>query len=200
MNEYDEIYRDPAGPPWEIGGPQPALAAVLDAGIVRGPRVLDVGCGTGELAIALARRGYDVTGIDGSPVAIEKARANAARNGLTVRFEVQDATNLSLPDQYDAVFDSGLLHSLVRNDDAADAYLARLPDVAAPGATVFVLAVSVAAGLGWGLTEDYLRASFPAPDWTDTRVDDIEVAARSGGEDLALRGLLLRTLRRPAAT
>ena len=97
--DFDEIYRDAAdsgGPPWDIGGPQPALAALLDAG-VRGPKVLDVGCGTGDLAIALARRGHDVTAVDISRVAIDAARAKATAEGLAVRFEVQDATRLSLP-------------------------------------------------------------------------------------------------------
>jgi hypothetical protein len=49
-NDYDELHRDTAdsgGPPWDIGGPQPALAEVLDDG-VKGPKVLDVGCGTGD--------------------------------------------------------------------------------------------------------------------------------------------------------
>ncbi|MGY0007371.1 class I SAM-dependent methyltransferase [Micromonospora sp. I033] len=201
--DYDEVYRDTAhsgGPPWDIGGPQPALAAVLDGG-VRGPKVLDIGCGAGDLAVALARRGYQVTAVDISRVAIDQARAKVAGEGLTVHFEVQDATRLSLPSApFDSVFDSGLLHSLVRRGGgAADEYLAALPGLAAPGATVFVLAVSLADGHGWGVTEELLRAGFAEPDWVGTEVEEIDVAAETAGEQLSLPGFLLRTVRAPDA-
>jgi SAM-dependent methyltransferase len=197
--DYDALYRETAdsgGPPWDIGGPQPALAQVLDDGI-QGPKVLDVGCGTGDLAITLARRGYEVTAIDVSRVAIDIARAKATAEGLTVHFDVQDATDLSLPSvPFDSVFDSGLLHSLVRRGGAeADEYLAVLPDLAAPGATVFVLAVSRTAGHGWGVTEELLRAGFAEPQWADTQVKEIDVAAKADGRELALPGFLLRTVR-----
>jgi SAM-dependent methyltransferase len=190
---YDEIYRQ-GEPPWEIGGPQPALAEVLDRGFP-GRTVLDLGCGSGDLAIALARRGHEVTGVDISPVAIDQARAKAAAAGLTVRFEVQDATKLSLP-PFDAVFDSGLLHNLHREDESqAAAYLALLPGLAAPGATVIVLCVSSAAGQGWTVTEEFLRASFAEPTWERTEVGDIEVFAEVDGGSLRMPGFLLRTRR-----
>jgi 2-polyprenyl-3-methyl-5-hydroxy-6-metoxy-1,4-benzoquinol methylase len=189
IHDYDEVYRTQV-PPWEIGAPQPALAAVLD-GEVRGPKVLDAGCGTGELAIALARRGYDVTAVDISSVAIDAARAKAAAAGVAVHFEVQDATKLSLPAApFDSIFDSGLLHNLHRAAGAEE-FAALLPGLAAPGATVFILAISAAAGQGWGLTEEALRAWFPEPAWIGTRVEEIEVQAR----ELVHRGLLLRTVR-----
>jgi SAM-dependent methyltransferase len=201
--DYDAMYRDTseAGrPPWEIGEPQPALAAVLDEELP-GQRVLDIGCGSGELAIALARRGYEVTGIDFSPVAIDLARAKAADAGLAVRFEVGDATRLPAPAiPYDAVFDSGLLHSLHRNGgNAAGAYLTLLPRLITPGGVLFVLAVSVAAGYDWTLTEDSLRADFVDPAWADTRIDEIGVHAQSGGQQLLLPGFLLRTVRTETA-
>ena len=202
MNEYDSIYREAAetgGPPWDIGGPQPALAELLhDA--VRGPRVLDIGCGPGDLSIALARGGYAVTGVDISGVAIEQARAKAARAGLTIDFQVQDATRLSLSTPFDTIFDSGLLHSLKRHGGTeVDEYLALLPGLAAPGAHLFVLAISVAAGEGWSVTEEFLRACFPGPLWTDTEVQPISVAAEMRGQGLSLPGFLLRTVRSATA-
>lgn len=198
--DYDKIYRDTAGsggPPWDIGGPQPALARVLDGREPKGPKVLDIGCGPGDLAIALARLDYDVTAVDISHVAIEEARAKAAGLGLAVDFQVGDATRLSLPSApFDSVFDSGLLHSLDRHGGSeVDDYLALLPGLAAPGATVFVLAVSVVGGQGWGLTEEFLRETFAGPRWRDTRVEDIDVAAHWEGRQLTLAGFLLRTVR-----
>jgi SAM-dependent methyltransferase len=197
--DYDKLYRDTAdsgGPPWQIGGPQPALARLLDDA-VKGPKVLDVGCGTGDLAIALARRGYEVTAIDISRVAIDMARAKAAGEGLTVHFEVQDARDLALPSVlFNSVFDSGLLHTLHRRGGGeVDEYRALLPGLAAPGATVFVLAVSLEAGQGWGVTEAFLRACFPEPEWVDIEVEEIDVAAETGGRELSLPGFLLRTVR-----
>ncbi len=43
-----DLYTTP--PPWDIGRPQPAFVALAEAGAIRG-RVLDVGCGTGELVL-----------------------------------------------------------------------------------------------------------------------------------------------------
>jgi SAM-dependent methyltransferase len=52
--------------------------------------VADLGCGPGAHARALAHRGYDVVGLDGSPRMVEVARARAAREDLDVAFDVAD--------------------------------------------------------------------------------------------------------------
>jgi SAM-dependent methyltransferase len=52
--------------------------------------VADLGCGPGAHTFALARRGYDVVGIDGSPRMIEVARARAARDDSGATFHVDD--------------------------------------------------------------------------------------------------------------
>src|SRR5687767_11031491 len=52
--------------------------------------VADLGCGPGAHALALARRGYDVTGVDGSPRMVEGARSRAVRDEVDATFAVHD--------------------------------------------------------------------------------------------------------------
>lgn len=59
-----------------------------------GMRVLDVACGTGNLAIPAAKAGADVTGIDIAPNLIEQAIARAGAEGVNAKFEVGDAEDL----------------------------------------------------------------------------------------------------------
>jgi len=66
-------------------------------------KILDIGCGTGRHAIELAKRGYNVTGIDLSESMIEKAREKARASGLDVNLQVADARNLSFEDQFNLV-------------------------------------------------------------------------------------------------
>jgi SAM-dependent methyltransferase len=61
--------------------------------------VADLGCGPGAHALALARRGYHVVGVDGSPRMVEVARARAAREEVPATFDVHDLTEpLRFPD------------------------------------------------------------------------------------------------------
>src|ERR1041384_1387377 len=63
-----------------------------------GMKVLDVACGTGNLAIPAARTGADVTGVDIAPNLVEQARENAKREGLNAQFDEGDAEALSYND------------------------------------------------------------------------------------------------------
>jgi ubiquinone/menaquinone biosynthesis C-methylase UbiE len=67
-------------------------------------RVLDVGCGTGFLALRFAELGHTVTGIDLSPQMIDRARRKAEQAGQQIDFRVGDAAALDYPDEaYDLV-------------------------------------------------------------------------------------------------
>ena len=73
-------------------------------GVTPGTRLLDVGCGAGQLALIAARAGAQVTGCDIATNWIEKARARAAAEGLEITFEEGDAESLPYDDaQFDVV-------------------------------------------------------------------------------------------------
>jgi 2-polyprenyl-3-methyl-5-hydroxy-6-metoxy-1,4-benzoquinol methylase len=66
--------------------------------IAPGTRMLDLGCGAGQIAIPAAKAGADVTGVDIASNLIEQARQRAADDGVTVRFEEADAEELPFAD------------------------------------------------------------------------------------------------------
>ena len=156
---WDVAYQ--GAPGWEIGRPQPAFLRLADAGVLTG-RLLDVGCGTGHNALLAAERGADVTGLDISALAIDRARAAARERGLAVRFVVGDARRLDvLGERFDTVIDSGTFHSFVDADRAR--YVAALADVARPGARVHVVCFSERTPGNWGprrVSERELRRAF----------------------------------------
>jgi len=64
-------------------------------------KILDVGCGTGRHAIELAKRGYNITGIDLSESQIQRAKEKAENVGLKIDFIVADARNLPFDNEFD---------------------------------------------------------------------------------------------------
>jgi ribosomal protein L11 methyltransferase len=110
------------GPPWETP-PAGAIAVVIDPGRafgtgghattrlclelvldVGGGALLDVGCGSGILAISAAKLGFrPVVAVDVDPVAVEVTRQNAAANGVDVDVRLADATVDDMPASHVAV-------------------------------------------------------------------------------------------------
>lgn len=77
---------------------------VARLGIAEGSRVVDVACGTGNLALPAARAGAVVTGVDIAANLLEQGRVRAAAEGLAVTFDEGDAEKLAYPDaSFDAV-------------------------------------------------------------------------------------------------
>ena len=68
-----------------------------------GAAILDLGCGPGRHALPLARRGYAVTGVDRTDRYLQHARATAAAEGLTIRFEREDMRRFTDPSAFDVV-------------------------------------------------------------------------------------------------
>lgn len=103
-------------------------------------RVLDVGCGPGRHALALARRGIEVTGVDLSDDFVALARTAAATEELPARFEVLDVRDLA----YDAEFDAAVClcqggFGLLGGRDDADV-VGRIARAVRPGGGVAVSA------------------------------------------------------------
>jgi SAM-dependent methyltransferase len=182
---FDKLYRGepatdgaprPAGVPWDIRAAQPRLMELEALGGISG-EVLDIGCGLGDNAIFLASRGHSVTGLDGSPAAIELARGRAAEAGVLkspaasagVMFDVADATDLTGYDgRFDTVVDSALYHCL--DDDGRQAYAASLYRATRPGARWHLYCFSdgningIVAPMG-SVPESNLRDTLTANGW-----------------------------------
>jgi SAM-dependent methyltransferase len=154
---FDEAYLTHTAP-WVIGEPQPAIVTLERSGWIRG-RVLDPGCGTGEHTIHLTRLGYDVLGIDSSENAIEQARDNAAQRGVSARFEVADALELTPDQAYDTAVDSALFHIFDPEERAR--YVRSLRRVCGPDARVHVLALSdTGPGFGPQISDTVIQEAF----------------------------------------
>jgi SAM-dependent methyltransferase len=142
---FEEMYRDerlshglPAATPWDIGGPQPVVQQLVAVGAIKG-EVLDPGTGPGHHAIYYASKGYKATGIDGSAGAIERARENAQQAGVSVDFEVADATKLDgLENRFDTVVDCAFYHTFSTEPELQESYVQALRRATKPGARLYM--------------------------------------------------------------
>lgn len=147
-----------AGPPWDIGRPQRELVAAFDELRLSGSAI-DLGCGTGDHVLELARRGLDAWGIDTAFAAIEAARAKSAERGLPATFVHGDALELAaLGRRFDTVVDSGFFHML--SDEDRRRYVAELAHVLGAGGRLLMLgfAANPAIPAPRGYSPEELRA------------------------------------------
>jgi cyclopropane fatty-acyl-phospholipid synthase-like methyltransferase len=146
MDFFDAAYQ--GIPPWDIGRPQKEFVELVQKGEITGP-VLDIGCGTGEHALFFAEKGFEVWGIDSSPLAIQKAQEKAGARELTVHFLVLSALDLiRLTRKFDTVTDSGLFHTL--SDENRPIFADNLALVLPHGGKYFMLCFSELEPGGYG--------------------------------------------------
>ena len=103
MAQWDaQLYSDKHGFVFAYGeGLLPLLAAQP------GERILDLGCGTGQLTAKIAALGATVTGLDSSAPMLDQARASCP----SIAFHQADARSFDLPEKgFDAVFSNAVLH------------------------------------------------------------------------------------------
>jgi SAM-dependent methyltransferase len=170
-------------PPWDIGRPQGVVRCLLEAAQIRG-RALDVGCGTGENALALAELGIEVVGVDAVPSAVARAQEKARRRGLAASFVVGDALHLGelgLGERFESVLDSGLFHTFT--DEERPLYRASLATVMRPLGRLFILCFSEherGSGGPRRVTRAELHATFDAGGFRVRRIDPALLETREG--------------------
>lgn len=175
--------------PWEragVAGKEQLMSLVAGAQPGAPPgRALDIGCGSGAHAVALAQQGWDVTGVDPVPRALLRARRRAAGAGVDVTWVhglAEDLPALVRPGVR-LVLDIGCFHAL--GEDARDAWARGADAVTSPGGSVVVLAFSPggrrAPGLPRGATADDVARRLPG--WSVTARE----AATTDGMPKALR-------------
>lgn len=81
-------------------------------------KLLELGCGAGNLSIALSSRGFDVFGVDFSESAIEWAKDNAKQASRIIDFRVADVTDLSCfsDESFDVLYDGNCFHCIIRDN------------------------------------------------------------------------------------
>jgi SAM-dependent methyltransferase len=168
--DWDSAYREEGHfegpPPWNIGEPQPELAALIRDGKVHGD-VLDAGCGHAELSLALAADGYTVVGIELTPTAVAAAtKAAQQRNLPNATFVQDDITKFTGFDgRFNTIIDSTLFHSLPI--EGRDGYQQSVHRAAAPGAVYYILV--------------FAKGAFPAElEQKPNEVDEAELRAAVG--------------------
>ena len=158
--EFDRAYRAPVTFWGDVRVPDEVKALVRE----RSPRnALELGCGLGRFSRYVAAQGVRVTGVDFSPVAIEKARAHATHDAAPPSFVISDVTRLGgLSGPFDVSFDVGCFHCL--DADGQRRYAAALARLLVPGGTHLVWAIDDSPS-GLQLSPAIVKAAF-APAFT----------------------------------
>lgn len=174
-DQFDSAYLE-GSPPWDIGRAQPELVKLAEAGRITG-RVIEIGCGTGENALYIARLGLDVVGVDGSPEAIRQARDRANTRGISMQFDVADVLDLGgFRESFDTATDSGVFH--VFDDKDRPRYERSVRGALRPSGHLFLLCFSERQPGDWGprrVTQEELRETF-SDGWHVDSIDEAHLA------------------------
>ncbi|UCE99300.1 MAG: class I SAM-dependent methyltransferase [Planctomycetota bacterium] len=100
--------------PWNIETPPQLLVELVDGRKVQPCKTIDLGCGSGNYAIYLATRGFEMTGMDCAPTAIKIAKENAQKKGVKCNFFAADVVDDlgKINQTWDFAYDWGLLHHI----------------------------------------------------------------------------------------
>ena len=116
-------------PRWDTGISPPELLDFIETH--KPGRAIDIGCGTGTNVIALAKAGWQVTGVDFAPRAIQLAKQKLRSTATQAELFVSDAINLKeIVGPYEFALDIGCFHSIPKDGKAK--YLKQLDRILAP--------------------------------------------------------------------
>lgn len=182
LSFFSSVYQNI--PPWDIGTVQPAMAALLEKYPPTSP-ILDIGCGSGDLAIYLAQQGHQVVGIDFVESAIRHAQAKAdalpPKTSQLLTFQVADASKPSLLQRkFGAVVDSGFYHLF----DPAECkqLIDEVASILIPGGRYYLHEFAIefpAPNLPRQILADELASNFPAEKgWLIKEIQPVEFLSR----------------------
>jgi SAM-dependent methyltransferase len=143
------------------------IEGTSDTSALAAGSALDLGCGTGDSSIYLAKHGWKVTAVDFVAKALDKARAKASTAAVSVNFVQADVTHLSragIGADFPLIVDNGCLHNM--SDGDRDAYVREVSAVAAPDARLLIVAFAPGGRFGVrGIDHAEMERRF-APGWT----------------------------------
>lgn len=179
---------------WDRGAASPQLHAWLDTGHLTHPsRVVVPGCGSGWEVAALAARGFEVTGIDYAPEAVERTRTLLAELGLQAQVMQADVLEWVPEIPFDAVYEQTCLCAL--HPDRWVAYADALHRWLLPGGRLYALFMQMPkpdAAHGFVQGPPYhcdinaMRALFHGNRWEWEKPPFPQVAHPSGAAELAV--------------
>ncbi len=143
--------------PWDTGQPAPELRHLIESRKIRPGRALEMGCGSGSDAMYLAHKGFAVTAVDYSSMALARARVLAAEANIPVELLEADICHFAhFIELVDFVFDRGCYEHLRQTEQDRAGYIATLRQITR-GGTVFLLLMRGPASKGSSRTGIQVR-------------------------------------------
>ena len=145
---YRELSRDDI--PWNLESPPDLLVELVESQWVLPCDTVDLGCGAGNYAVWLATRGFQMTGVDVSPKALELAKGLADKKGVTCRFIAGDLTREieALDGSFDFAYDWEVLHHVFPEN--REQYVGNVLRMLRPGARYLSVCFSEEDAPGFG--------------------------------------------------
>jgi methyl halide transferase len=180
---------------WDRGSPSPQLLAWLDSGELQPCRIAVPGCGSGWEVAELARRNFEVTGIDYTAAAVEKTRALLQAGSLKAEVIQADVLSYHPTQPFDCIYEQTCLCAI--HPDHWVPYARQLRDWLKPAGTLWVLFMQMIrpaaseqgliVGPPYHCDVNAMRALFPESDWLWPKPPYPKVPHPSLAHELALR-------------